>query len=150
MTANNFDEWMFGVIGNLAVIGGFVGSIRVGTRVYYQPEGVTCIVTSRNVSQNLLSLLCEQEGCVSDQVSVCEVISLGDVPFEPALLDSNKINWLEIINDLINVLSVNLLQLHQQQLQVLVKKMIQKKLFLPRQAQQQQIIIVRILQFVIY
>ena len=66
-----------------------------------------CTVTTRNVEKNFVSLLRDQEGTVIDKANVNEVISIGDVPFEPKMFDKNM-DWLEIINNLINILAVEL------------------------------------------
>ena len=95
MSADNLDN-VLSAIGGLSVIGGFVDSIRVGTRFYYQLEGVTC--TARNVENNFVSWLRDQDGTVIDKANVNEVISIGDVPFEPKMFDKNM-DWLEIINN---------------------------------------------------
>merc|ERR1719317_783783 len=57
-----------------------IDSLQVGTRVWYKPEGTTCIVVERIAKTGMLCVIRESERSVINGVSIDEVISLG-TPF---------------------------------------------------------------------
>jgi len=64
-------------------------------------------VTARHITRNRLSLLREEEGSVVDKIRLNEVISLGDVPFNPYDF-GNHINWVSLMKNLVQILSTKI------------------------------------------
>ncbi|ETN98367.1 hypothetical protein RFI_39143, partial [Reticulomyxa filosa] len=98
---------LFQCVGALALIGGYVDNVRVGSRVYYSPEDLVAVVTSRSVVKNRLSLIREVEGSVVDKVATQEVVALGDESFDVTIF-GKSIQWSKVMQHLVHVLSQKL------------------------------------------
>ena len=96
---------LFEIFGALSVIGGYIDTIRVGSKVYYRPEGIFAIVTSRNLGNGKVSLIRQIEGSVIQKSSLEEIVPIGDVVF-----DSNdySMDFMKIIKELYNTLNIDL------------------------------------------
>jgi hypothetical protein len=103
----DISDELFQCVGALALLGGYVDNIRVGSRVYYFPEDLVAVVTSRSVIKNRLTLIREVEGSVIDKVATQEVVALGDEPFDVTTF-SKSIPWSKVMQHLVHVLSQKL------------------------------------------
>ncbi|ETO32281.1 vcbs repeat containing protein, partial [Reticulomyxa filosa] len=105
-TADIGDE-LFECIGALALLGGYVDNIRVGSRVYYSPEDLVGVVTSRSIAKSRLTLIREVEGSAIDKVAMQEVVALGDEVFDVSIF-GKSIQWSNVMQNLVHVLKQKL------------------------------------------
>lgn len=76
--ADSCKKWMFPLFGALGVFGGYVDSVRVGTKCYYVPERIVATVTSRSYSKSQVSLIRDAEQSHLDGVAIGDIVCIGD------------------------------------------------------------------------